>query len=213
MVSSRGPRDATTRPDGARSSPSGGTIFSTPGTMKPTCGIAASALLFGLAAGCGGDATGAEEALSPGTFEAALSGDAVAEFRGRAVAVVGVDPAVGDTIWVLALDDDAGDETVEVTITRVSSRPPPGSYPFSDLVSDTAGPGWLAAILIGNTGETGVHMGSTGGTLEITVSTATELRGSFTLQLAGTLAGGGASSEGTGTLTGRFDASEAGSAP
>lgn len=133
---------------------------------------------------------GCESTTSPdveaGEFEVEVTGDLAGSVTGSAVQGAGEDDE-GQDIWVISMTGADGTEGISISIFRYGTRPSPGSYVFEDVTgSDTFGPGdWGAFITTMDDGLATFIGLSTGGTVEITSSSAEALAGTFEFDAVG----------------------------
>ena len=144
--------------------------------------------LVTLAAGCGGDdddITGNIGNTGVGSFDVSLTGGSAGTYHGVASAV---SANGGFTIGLTTTD-----AKFALLITRFGTRPGVGTDP----ISAPSATGFSSTITI-NAGQT-VYATSSG-TLTITSSSASEIKGSFTMTSSAAV-GGGATTSASGTFT------------
>lgn len=167
-------------------------------------------LLVGLGlAACGGsDSTGPEdENNGQGEFSATVSGPFNASLTGYAwQSGTVVDPQTNQQGWVLYLgsQDNAGSA---VYVVRLGDRPGEGSYPLTDLQGQNGDlqndqfACVISVVLSGGIAFSGI---ASGGTLTITSSSSSNVRGSFSFQVRGF--DPNTQTEVTATVSGTFNA-------
>jgi hypothetical protein len=182
----------------------------------------ATALLIGTLAGCGSDSTGPADQTPPDGpgFSATLTGAIDDTWEGQAVFGVEADPADG-TQWIWGIYLDTGDPTVDsdvIVFTGLVDASSPGSTPtHGDFPG--AGPyaledafasggaldvGQQFAIVFRPPGGVVSSYYSSGGTVTITESSATQVRGTLSFSatgLAGTVSVTGTFTAEPGTFT------------
>lgn len=168
-----------------------------------TLATALSAVL--LLAACGDDDPAGPNA-EPGSFQATVSGELSASMTGTALFY---ETAFGGTSnWVLSLDQDGPEvDGSEVTIARIGTRPATGTYALNGDLADPSGAFYASVSFISPQGIEGT-LNNTGGTLEVTRSSAARVEGTFQIEVEGLVVENGEATRVTATVSGSFDAPE-----
>lgn len=146
--------------------------------MKLRPMIAMMAVLLALGA-CGDGGAGPGDELAIGTFEASITGGFTATLTGQARS------GATQGYYILAMEDnDAQGLPGAILLLRSGERPAPGTYTVSDDIFSTS-----AFLAIAATGEdesqNGLSFEASSGSVTITESTPSNVRGTFELNGTG----------------------------
>lgn len=157
----------------------------------------------------GGCDDGPAEPEPAPSFEISVSGDVSRSLEGQQAYFERTETPAGPS-WVLSLRLGSAPFVDGIDFLRASKRPSVGTYALYDAaLPDLLPPGEFGAfVVLQATGSEPSFIGSaTSGTVTITTSTSSVVRGNFEFEAAGNIfPAGGAAMSGGATLTGSFEA-------
>lgn len=149
-------------------------------------GLSAAILLAGA---CGGDSsTGPGDGNGGGnaTFSASVTGDMEGDIAGSALHGEYSDPTEG-TVFELNFNETGG--SGHIVLARLSSRPGAGTYHVADITNGDPGAGeFFGLVYEGDDQNLESLFYSTGGTVTISSSSGSQVKGSFEIDVVGYVA-------------------------
>lgn len=153
-------------------------------SMRWTALMAATVLVA-----CGGDENGPAGPGNGGatTFSADVTGDVETSITGAALFGQATDPEYGDVFGLELAETGEGESLIQVA--RVGGAvPAPGSYAIKDAINGSPQNGdFVAMAFDSDNGQPAAIFVATGGTLQVTTSTATAFKGTFSFTAEGGL--------------------------
>lgn len=149
-------------------------------------GLSAAVLLAGACGG--GDSTGPGNGSGGGsaTFSASVTGDMEGDISGSAFHGEYTDPTEG-TVFELNFNETGG--SGHIVLARLSARPGVGAYSVADIASGGAAAGeFVGLVYEGDEENLESLFYSTGGTVTISSSSGSQVKGSFEIDVLGYVA-------------------------